>query len=111
MKQLGGKNQDSLIGPYNYTGSGYTTVSEANASGGYGSTTVTNEYGRFTTAVGGSESTYTCDYQYYYSNSDTRFAIVGGYCGSGSRCGASFVNVRSASSNSYWAFGASLSFV
>ena len=101
----------SLIGPYNYTGSGYTTVSEANASGGYGSTTVTNEYGRFTTAVGGSESTYTCDYQYYYSNSDTRFARVGGVCGDGSNCGASFVNVSYSSSVSNWSIGASLSFV
>ena len=101
----------SLIGPYNYTGSGYTTVSEANASGGYGSTTVTNEYGRFATAVGGSESTYTCDYQYYYSNSDTRFAVVGGRCNNGAYCGASFVNVNLSASNSYWGFGASLSFV
>ena len=100
----------SLTGPYNYTGSGYTTVSEANASGGYGSTTVTNEYGRFTTAVGGSESTYTCDYQ-YYSNSDARFARVGGRCDDGSSCGASCVNVDYASSGSAWSVGAALSFV
>ena len=101
----------SLIGPYNYTGSGYTTVSEANASGGYGSSTVTNEYGRFTTAVGGSETTYTCDYQYYYSNSDTRFASVGGYCDNGARCGASYVYVGQSASGSSWGIGASLSFV
>ena len=102
----------SLIGPYNYTGSGYTTVSGPYTSGGgYTSTTMTNEYGRFTTAVGGSESTYTCDYQYYYSNSDTRFARVGGVCGDGSNCGASFVNASYSSSVSNWSIGASLSFV
>ena len=102
----------SLIGPYNYTGSGYTTVSgPIIGSYGYGSTTMTNEYGRFTTAVGGSESTYTCDYQYYYSNSDTRFAGVGGYCSRGAYCRASCVNVAQSASHSYWSIGASLSFV
>ena len=55
----------SLTGPYNYSGSGYTTVSGPNIGGsGYASTTMTNEYGRFATAFNGSETTYICDYQY-----------------------------------------------
>ena len=109
---VSGSVKVSLTGPYNYTGSGYTTVSgPIMNSGGYGSTTMTNEYGRFATAVGGSETTYTCDYQRYYNNSDTRFARVGGICSDGSFCGASYVSVNSASSYSYWDIGASLSFV
>ena len=102
----------SLTGPYNYTGSGYNAVSGMTSSvNGYATTTSTNEYGRFATAVNGSESTYTCDYQRYYNNSDTRFASVGGDCGNGSVCGASYVCVDYTSSHSYWSFGASLSFV
>ena len=103
----------SLIGPYNYTGSGYTTVSGPYTSGGgYTSTTMTNEYGRFTTAVNGSETTYTCDYYYCQSNtSNTYFAFVGGYCYSGASCGASCVGVSQSASDSGWVFGASLSFV
>ena len=102
----------SLTGPYNYTGDGYNTVSGPIMNrGGYGSTTMTNEYGRFATAVGGSESTYTCDYQRYYNNSDTRFAYVGGNCTYGAICGASCVNVGQSASNSGWGIGASLSFV
>ena len=101
----------SLTGPYNYTGNGYTTVSGPKiASGGYGTTTMTNEYGRFATAFNGSESTYICDYQ-FYGDSDTRFAYVGGNCSNGSDCGASCVFVDYASSHSYWIIGASLSFV
>ena len=103
----------SLAGPYNYTGSGYTTVSGPYTSGGgYTSTTMTNEYGRFATAVNGSETTYTCDYYYCQSNtSNTYFARVGGLCDSGASCGASCVNVNHSASDSGWYVGASLSFV
>ena len=59
LMTVGGSVKVSLTGPYNYTGDGYTTVSgPIIGSDGYGSTTMTNEYGRFATAVGGSESTY-----------------------------------------------------
>ena len=103
----------SLTGPYNYTGSGYTTVSGPYTSGGgYGSSTMTNEYGRFATAVNGSETTYTCDYYYCQSDtSNTYFADVGGNCNNGANCGASFVYVYLSASDSSWSFGASLSFV
>ena len=103
----------SLTGPYNYTGSGYTTVSGPYTSGGgYGSSTMTNEYGRFATAVNGSETTYTCDYYYCQSDtSNTYFAFVGGDCNDGASCGASCVNVYRSASVSSWDIGASLSFV
>ena len=101
----------SLTGPYNYSGSGYTTVSGPNIGGsGYASTTMTNEYGRFATAFNGSETTYICDYQYYRA-SGTYFAYVGGVCYGGSVCGASYVYVNYSSSDSFWVIGASLSFV
>ena len=103
----------SLTGPYNYTGSGYTTVSGPYTSGGgYTSTTMTNEYGRSATAVGGSETTFTCDYYYCQSNtSNTYFAVVGGSCYNGAYCGASCVYVAHSASASDWYIGASLSFV
>ena len=101
----------SLTGPYNYTGSGYTTVSgPIIGSYGYGSTTMTNDYGRFATAVNGSESTYICDYQAYVG-SGTYFAYVGGSCAYGASCGASCVPVSQSASASNWHVGASLSFV
>ena len=108
---VSGSVKASLTGPYNYTGDGYTTVSGPYIGSGYGATTMTNEYGRFTTAVGGSESTYICDFQLYYSNSYTCFAYVGGYCSDGSECGASHVAVNRDASGSSWSRGASLSYV
>ena len=102
----------SLTGPYNYNGDGYTTVSGPYVgNGGYGSTTMTNEYGRFATAVSGSESTYICDAQYYYASSSTFFAFVGGYCGYKAYCGASCVLLAGMHSTTSWDIGASLSFV
>ena len=100
----------SFTGPYNYTGDGYTTVSGPYEGGGYGTTTITNEYGRFATAIGGSESTYICDFQYYASGGYS-FAYVGGSCGDGSNCGASYMRVTYGASNTDWYVGASLSFV
>ena len=102
----------SFTGPYNYTGSGYNVVSglPSSLTGGYASTTSTNEYGRFATALNGSATTYTCDY-WYHNKSGTYFAGVGGYCGFGSNCGASYVDVGYTSSNSCWSVGTSLSFV
>ena len=112
LMTVNGSAKISLTGPYNYTGDGYTTVSgPIMGSDGYGSTTMTNEYGRFATAVGGSKSTYICDYQFYYRASGTRFTIVGGYCDDGLLCGASCVGVCYSSSYSSWDIGASLSFV
>ena len=100
-----------MTGPYNYTGSGYTTVSGPIIdSSGYVSTTMTNEYGRFATAVGGSGGTYICDYQYCKA-SDTYFARVGGDNSEDAYCGTSCVFVYMVSSNSSWSIGASLSFV
>ena len=101
----------SLTGPYNYTGSGYTTVSgPIIGSSGWGTTTMTNEYGRFATAVGGSSTTYICDFQ-NYGPSNTYIAVVGGCCANQSNCGALCVVVYFTSSVSRWDFGASLSFV
>ena len=101
----------SLTGPYNYTGDGYTTVSgPIMNSQQFATTTMTNEYGRFATTTGGSDSTYICDQQ-WYRGSGTYFAVVGGYCFSRSNCGASLVYVSCTSSESNWYFGASLSFV
>ena len=107
----------SLTGPYNYTGSGYTTVSGSyiisGGGGGYGTTTMTNEYGRFATAANGSPSTYTCDWhQFRYSSLyPVYFAYVGGFCNDGECCGASHVVIFHADSSSDWYVGASISYV
>ena len=107
-----GEFRVSFTGPYNNSGTGYTSISGPYKGSGYGSTTMTNEYGRFATAVGGSGTTYTCDYWYRItSDSDARYANVAGYCNSGSDCGASYISIYATGSDSSWNYGASLSFV
>jgi len=48
-----------------------------------------------------------CDY--FYQSSSTRYAIRGGHCDYGFGCGFAFVYLY-VSSNTYWGFGAALSF-
>ncbi len=93
---------------YNFTGTGYTEVSDVNicTSNGYVTTMVGNEYGSFPTAVGGSDATYECDY-YYVNTSGVRVALRGSNCNNGANCGR-YVNVNNDASNANWNIGASV---
>ena len=59
-------------------------------------------------AVGGSESTYYCDY-YWVNTAIVALAIVGGNSNNGANCGF-YVNLNNASSNANWNIGAAHSY-
>lgn len=59
-------------------------------------------------SVGGSSSTWLCDY-FYINTSVVAVAIVGGSCNDGANCGAASLDVYYAADVADWYFGASLS--
>lgn len=79
------------VPPYNVTGEGYinTKMTPSGTSGGYISRMeMAADVGRIPTIASGSETTYECD-GLWFTNTDIRVALFGGYRGSGSRCGLS----------------------
>lgn len=95
--------------PYNLTGADYIdTGVDVCATNGYQKDTYMTRYGRFCKEVGGSSSTYLCDY-YYVNMGIVAVALVGGGCGSGAYCGASCVRLDHSASGANWYIGASLS--
>lgn len=67
-----------------------------------------NENGFQTSDVGGTSTTYWCDYWYQYSGFN--YAIRGGSCGTtANRIGAFYVYLGSSPVNVYWFYGTSLS--
>lgn len=95
--------------PYNFTGTDFVTLSNAEvpSGNGYLSKVQTSEYGSIPASIAnGSSTKYFKDY-FYKTATDTRVAFRGGSCNSGGRCGFRFVNVDNAASSSYWGIGAS----
>ena len=95
---------------YNITGSGYinTGLKCLGTSGGYISKVTYNPKYATPTVASGSETTYYAD-GLWFNNSDTRFALGGGYCGHGARCGAFSLALDVGASYAYWHIGAALS--
>jgi len=95
---------------YNITGEGYTAISTSVAkcptSNNYIKTEVSTQFGSLPTVVGGTQSTYYCDY-FYQNQSGVRVAIRGGYCDNDAYSGLRYVNVYTAASLSAWHIGAS----
>ena len=95
---------------YNLTGEGYTAISTSVAkcptSNNYIKTEVSTQFGSLPTVVGGTASTYYCDY-FYQNQSGIRVALRGGGCHGGAGAGLRCVAVDSAASGSRWYFGAS----
>ena len=98
---------------YNITGDGYIKLAEVPAasgtSGGYISKTKATRFGTFSTVVSGSSSTYLCDGR-WFNNSGTMYPCRGGASGSGSLCGAFYLNSADAASATAWGIGAALSY-
>ena len=95
--------------PYNFTGTDFVTLSNAEvpSGNGYISKVQTSEYGSIPASIdGGSSTKYFKDY-FYKTATDTRVALRGGYCNSGAYCGFRCVNVHGAASYSSWSIGAS----
>jgi hypothetical protein len=95
---------------YNLTGEGYiaisTSVAKCPTSDNYIKTEVSTQFGSLPTVVGGTQSTYYCDY-FYHNQSGVRVAVRGGSCYDGANAGLRCVAVSDAASRSNWHFGAS----
>ncbi len=94
--------------PYNFTGTDFVTLSNAEVptGNGYLSRIQTSEYGSLPAAIISSSGKYFKDY-FYKNATDTRVAIRGGHCDSGGYAGFRYVTVSNAASGSYWSVGAS----
>ena len=95
---------------YNLTGEGYiaisTSVAKCPTSNNYIKAEVSTQFGGLPTVVGGTESTYYCDY-FYQDQSGIRVAFRGGNCSRGARAGLRCVDVDYSTSGSGWYLGAS----
>ena len=109
LLMVGGEILAKMTPPYNLTGKGFDKVGikMEGKTGGYQKATKSSEYGRLPASIGGSSSTYTCDY-FYWDAGITAFALVGGICYYGEYCGADFVYLSSSASYAYWTIGASV---
>lgn len=95
--------------PYNFTGTDFVTLSNAEvpSGNGYLSKVQTSEYGSIPASIAnGSSTKYFKDY-FYKTATDTRVALRGGNCNNGSNAGFRSVSVNSADSGSSWYVGAS----
>ncbi|MGN0555491.1 MAG: hypothetical protein ACI4LI_06285, partial [Candidatus Fimenecus sp.] len=105
-----GKVKVKMTPPYNLTGEGYTDtgIDLSALTSGYVKTTAMHEYGRIPTSLGGSASTYVCDY--FWMNADiVAVALVGGICSDGANCGAACLYLIRAASRADWSIGVALS--
>lgn len=109
LLMVGGEILAKMTPPYNLTGKGFDKVGIkfVGQSGGYQKATKSSEYGRLPASVGGSSSTYTCDY-FWWNDAITAVALVGGSCYNGGHCGADCVDLNRSASYASWSFGASV---
>ena len=109
LLMVGGEILAKMTPPYNLTGKGFDKVGIKfeGASNGYQKATKSSEYGRLPASVGGSSSTYTCDY-FWWNDAITAVALVGGYCNVGESCGADYVHLAYSASYASWSIGASV---
>lgn len=111
VKLTRGTHDGSTATDYNTDGSGYISVASATpsgTSGGYISSMKTEAYGRLPVTASGSSSTYEADGM-WYNNSQTDYALVGGYWSRGLVVGPFYASLDVAASSSDSAYGAALS--
>lgn len=95
-----------MVRPYaldsdsSYVSSGLTAPAS-----GWQKTQYAGEFGTLPKTVGGSQTTYVCDY--FWSTSGTRLALFGGYCYHGARCGSRYLDLNTAASYAAWNLGGS----
>lgn len=98
-----------MVRPYSLdTDSTYTHSGLTAPTSGYQKTQYAGRFGTLPKAVGGSQTTYVCDY--FWSISGTRLAFFGGSCFTGANCGSRCLDLYAASSHRYWDVGGSLCF-
>ena len=84
VKMTYGKQDGSTVEGYNLTGEGYVSLSGGITSSGYIKKMLWSQYGFYPSAVGGSATTYYCDYYYHGSNG---YAVAYSWYGSGAISG------------------------
>ena len=107
LKLTRGTKDGTTVTDYNVDGSGYLNTGLTMGSNGYISAMATKVYGRLPSAVSGGDSTYECDY--FWRNTGTRYAIVGGHWGHDLTAGPFCLNLRSGATDSNTSLGAALS--
>ena len=108
LLMVGGEILTKMTPPYNLTGKDFEKVgiTFTSSGNGYQKGTKSSRYGRIVISIGGSSSTYTCDY-FWWNAGITAVALVGGVCVVGGRCGADSLALYSSAGVASWGFGAS----
>lgn len=95
-----------MVRPYSLdSDSSYTQSGLTAPASGYQKTQYAGRFGTLPKAVGGSQTTYVCDY--FWSSSGTRLALFGGYWDHGLYCGSRFLRLLNDSSYTYSGIGGS----
>ena len=104
-----GKVKVKMIPPYNLTGEGYTDtgISWSGWNSGFIKNTVMSHLGRIPNELE-QNAKHIPDWC-WFDNDNINIALVGGNCYGGAFCGAAYLYLNSAASNTYWALGAALS--
>lgn len=99
--------------PYNFDGKDYeaTNIVPSGTSGGYVNlASVSDKYGYVPKVASGSETTYMCD-GLWFNNSQTDYALVGGYWADAGQCGSRYVGLYSLASPASANIGSRLSYL
>ena len=109
LLMVGGEILAKMTPPYNLTGKDFEKVgiTFTSSSSGWQKGTKSSRFGRIVNSIGGSSSTYTCDY-FWWNAGITAVALVGGYCSDGDYGGADFLNLNTSAGVANWHFGASV---
>lgn len=95
-----------MVRPYSLdTDSTYTHSGLTAPATGYQKTQYAGRFGTLPKAIGGSQTTYVCDY--FWSSSGTRLGLFGGDGNSGAYCGSRCLALNRASSRRDWLIGGS----
>ena len=109
LLMVGGEILAKMTPPYNLTGKDFEKVgiTFASSGNGYQKGTKSSRFGRIVNSIGGSSSTYTCDY-FWWNAGITAVALVGGSCGHGESCGADCLTLSNSAGSAIWDIGASV---
>ena len=109
LLMVGGEILAKMTPPYNLTGKDFEKVgiTFASSGNGYQKGTKSSRFGRIVNSIGGSSSTYTCDY-FWWNAGITAVALVGGCCDDGERCGADCLYLNFSAGDANWIIGASV---
>ena len=109
LLMVGGEILAKMTPPYNLTGKDFEKVgiTFTSSGNGYQKGTKSSRFGRIVNSIGGSSSTYTCDY-FWWNAGITAVALVGGNCNNGESCGAACLSLSLSAGIARWNVGASV---